>query len=102
MTDIDKTLEERGGRYGPFEGHANVTQSIKRAISPVDHKLFVMVECGLLEEEEADAIKECLDMVAHKIGRIVNGDPLYLDSWHDIIGYVKLIENMIQKKGERE
>lgn len=39
-----------------------------------------------------DSQKEALEMVAHKIGRIVNGDPGYLDSWHDMIGYTRLVE----------
>jgi hypothetical protein len=38
-------------------------------------------------------MKEALDMVAHKIGRILNGDPTYTDSWHDIAGYSKLVED---------
>lgn len=29
-------------------------------------------------------------MIAHKIGRILNGDPNYRDSWDDIAGYAKL------------
>ena len=28
----------------------------------------------------------------HKIGRILNGDPDYQDSWTDIIGYTRLVE----------
>jgi hypothetical protein len=96
MTKIEDTLMERGFRYGPFTGHAFVTQRIKEAISPVRDKLSQYVEADMLRQEEADAILECLDMVAHKIGRIVNGDPLYEDSWHDIVGYVTLVENMLK------
>jgi len=40
-------------------------------------------------------MQETLDMVQHKISRILNGDPNYVDSWHDIIGYVKLVENRL-------
>lgn len=35
--------------------------------------------------------KEALEMVQHKIGRILNGDPDFHDSWHDMIGYTKLV-----------
>lgn len=31
-------------------------------------------------------------MIQHKIGRILNGDPAYADSWHDIAGYATLVE----------
>jgi hypothetical protein len=34
-------------------------------------------------------------MVAHKIGRIINGDPQYIDSWTDIIGYTRLVEKRL-------
>ena len=32
-------------------------------------------------------------MIAHKLGRIVNGDPNYADSWDDIAGYAKLVSD---------
>ena len=34
-------------------------------------------------------------MVVHKIVHILNGDPDYTDSWHDIGGYVKLVEDRL-------
>lgn len=82
---IDSTLEERGSRYGDFDEHARITQNIKRAMmdSPNWHIL-------------SDGMRESLDMVAHKIGRILNGDPEYKDSWHDIIGYVRLVEKTLK------
>ena len=36
-------------------------------------------------------------MIAHKIGRILNGDPNYLDSWIDIVGYAQLIVDRLHK-----
>lgn len=81
---ITETLAERGKRYGEFEEHARITQSIKRAM--VDSPNWLQLP---------DEKKECLEMVAHKIGRILNGDPNYQDSWTDIIGYVTLVENKL-------
>lgn len=78
---IDQTLTERGNRYGEYKHHARITQNIKRAL--VNSPNWA---------ELSDDKKECLEMVAHKIGRILNGDPDYIDSWHDIIGYVRLVE----------
>jgi hypothetical protein len=80
--DIDNTLEKRGNRYGAFAEHARITQTLKRAM--VDSPNWVNL---------SDDQKEALEMVAHKIGRILNGDPNYKDSWHDIIGYTRLIES---------
>ncbi len=86
MTDqsIEQTLQERAGRYGDFKGHANITQGIKKA-------MIMSPNWELLSNDK----RECLEMVAHKIGRILNGDPEYKDSWHDIIGYTKLVEDTL-------
>lgn len=80
--EIDATLTARGKRYGEFAGHSRITQALKRAM--VDSPNWATL---------TDDKKECLEMVAHKIGRILNGDPEYHDSWHDIIGYTRLIES---------
>lgn len=84
-TNIDATLAERGTRYGAFTGHARITQNLKRAL--VDSPNWATL---------SDDKKECLEMVVHKIGRILNGDAEFHDSWHDIIGYVKLVENTLE------
>jgi hypothetical protein len=42
-----------------------------------------------------DDQREALDMIAHKIGRILNGDPNYADSWHDLEGYARLVEQRL-------
>lgn len=84
MSTIDNTLEERGSRYGAFTGHARITQDIK----------LVMHQSPKWEELKDDQ-KEALEMVAHKIGRILNGDPNYIDSWTDIIGYTRLVEKRL-------
>ena len=86
-TSIEKVLAERGKRYGEFVEHAFITQSIKRAMvnSPNWKRL-------------SDDMKEALEMIAHKMGRILNGDPRYIDSWTDIVGYAKLVEDYLIKK----
>jgi len=84
MSDIDKTLAERGNRYGEFNEHAEITQRIKDA----------MVDSNNWDKLDDD-MKEALEMVAHKIGRILNGDPYYIDSWTDIIGYTRLVEKRL-------
>ena len=48
-------------------------------------------------EELSPAQKESLEMIVHKIARILNGDPNYADSWHDISGYATLIDNALTK-----
>jgi hypothetical protein len=84
-TDIVDTLTERGTRYGKFTGHAKITQGIKE-----------VMHASPKWTELADDQKEALEMVAHKIGRILNGDPNYHDSWHDIVGYTKLVSDRLE------
>ena len=89
-TEIQKTLAERGERYGDFRGHADITQNIKNAF-------YRSGGWGTLQNDQ----KECLEMVAHKIGRILNDDPNYHDSWFDIIGYVTLVEQRLRPQAKQ-
>lgn len=89
---IDQTLAERGSRYGEFVDHAAITQNIKSVMSTGNN-------WDSLDNDQ----RECLEMVAHKIGRILNGDPDYIDSWTDIIGYTRLVEKrLIAEQAEPE
>ena len=90
MADIQETLKERGKRYGSFAGHARVTQALKDNI-----------RSGENFDGCSSSHVEALDMIAHKIGRIVNGDPNYADSWVDIAGYAQLIVNQIEEEQKR-
>lgn len=85
MTDIEQTLTERGKRYGDFKTHAEITQRLKEVMQ--SYPSWVQ-----LSRDK----KEALDMIAHKIGRIINGDPEYHDSWHDILGYTKLVADTLK------
>jgi hypothetical protein len=84
VNDIDQTLAERGQRYGDFTGHAAVTQSLKRAMAE-----------GVSWPKLSEIQREALEMIAHKIGRILNGDPNYADSWADLAGYARLVEQRL-------
>lgn len=83
-SDIAKTLNERGKRYGTFLSQATIVYRIKEA----------MLNTAGWTRLASDQ-KEALDMIANKIGRILNGDPNYADSWHDIAGYAKLVEDRL-------
>lgn len=86
LPTLQETLTERGKRYGTFIGHAAITQELKQVI-----KLHLMKN----EKALADDQQEALDMICHKIGRIVNGDPGYVDSWVDIAGYAQLVADRL-------
>ena len=76
-------LAERGSRYGAFKTHAEHTQAIKRLLI----KLMGKAKWDALADDQ----REALEMIAHKLGRITNGDPNYDDSWRDIAGYADLV-----------
>lgn len=78
----EQLLTERGSRYGKFKDGAEIMQELKDVMREVDgwHNL-------------TPSQREALDMIQHKIGRILNGDPTYDDSWKDIAGYATLIVN---------
>lgn len=86
-SNIQDTLDQRGSRYGNFASHAKITQDLKYIMQQTQNWEL------LLEDQ-----KETLEMVAHKIGRILNGDPNYDDSWVDIAGYATLVANRLQGK----
>lgn len=88
MVDIDKTLEERGNKYnlnGSYADHAHLTQDLKRRCR--EHKGWSSMPGD---------IKESIDMILHKIARVINGNPRYKDNWVDIEGYAKLISRELK------
>ena len=85
--EVDAILEERGSRYGEFITHAAITQTLKGVVTKN------LYERGKVLKPDQ---QEALDMIFHKIGRIVNGDPDYADSWIDIAGYAKLVADRLE------
>lgn len=82
MNDVVKTLEARGDRYGDYSGHAPTSQNLKDEMRR--HPGWARLSPDK---------RESLDMIQHKVARILNGDPEYKDNWHDIGGYAKLSED---------
>lgn len=83
ITDI---LTERGKEYGLFKDHASITQRLK---------YIMRTEYNWNAKLDPDQC-EALEMIAHKIGRILNGNPNNVDSWADIAGYAKLVADRLQ------
>lgn len=86
-TSLDTVLNERGSRYGSFLKHAVITQRLKAVMADTPNWIALN-----------DDMVESLEMIAHKIGRILNGDPTYADSWVDIAGYAQLVADRLQGK----
>ena len=84
--DITETLGQREGRYGEYVHVAATAQQLKETLRGGD-------SWGIMEAY----MQESLDLIANKLARIVNGDPFYDDSWHDVGGYAKLVEIELNK-----
>lgn len=96
MADIADTLQERGKRYGKFTGHAKVSQDLQKVIRAGFSANGWSPSLDHLDND----MRESLYMICHKLGRIVNGDPWYADSWVDIAGYAKLVADRLEKGEE--
>ena len=75
----EEILRERGGTHGDFTANAHIMQALKRTLRM--H--------GGWEDLSLDK-KEGLEMICHKIGRIMCGNSDHRDHWDDIAGYAKL------------
>lgn len=82
---IEKVISDRGIDYGRFEDGAEIMQQLK---------LIAHTSQGW--ERMKPIQREGMDMILHKIGRILNGDPSYIDSWIDIEGYSKLVSDWLK------
>ena len=82
LISTETLITERGARYGKFKDGADIMQSLKDTMRDVDGW-----------NNLTPSQKEAFDMIQHKIGLILNGDPTYDDSWKDIAGYATLIVN---------
>lgn len=81
---INDTLKNRAEKYGNYDNLSEMIQILKQVMarSPKWNNL------GYWH-------KESLEMICVKIGRILIGDANDQDSWRDIAGYAKLVEDKI-------
>lgn len=83
--NIENTLYERREKYGDFGDHAYLAQELLDICK--GENLTIRTSWSKMERYE----REALQMIVHKIARIINGDPHYDDNWRDIAGYATLV-----------
>ena len=88
-SEIEKVISDRGVNYGRFEDGAEIMQQLK---------LIAHTSQGWKKMKPIQ--REGMDMILHKIGRILNGDPSYADNWIDIEGYSKLVSDWLKGDGK--
>lgn len=86
MTDAQGVIEARAKTHGDFPVQAGISQALKGSLrhSPSWDRL-------------SPGQKECCEMIAMKLSRIVSGSPNEPDHWTDIAGYATLISNGLTK-----
>ena len=86
-TDVDETLDNRAQDYGKFIEGAEIMQMLKRIV----HNYIEARGTKLAFDQ-----REAIDMIIHKLGRIINGNPDKVDHWVDIAGYATLVADRLQ------
>jgi len=87
MTEVEDILKERAKTHGPYSSHSGISQQLKRDCHNAGGWPVL-----------SDCQRESIDMICHKMARILNGNPNEVDHWLDIEGYAKLSRTEIEKQ----
>jgi hypothetical protein len=87
--DLKVIITERGASYGDFTVQGVIAQDLKSY-------LRALPNWERMEPHQ----RESMEMILHKISRIMNGDPNHLDSWVDIAGYAQIVADRIGRRGD--
>jgi hypothetical protein len=86
-TNVDAILDSRAKDYGKFIEGAEIMQMLKRVV----HNYIEKRGTPLAFDQ-----REAIDMIIHKLGRIINGNPDKVDHWVDIAGYATLVSERLE------
>lgn len=82
---VDAILSERAGTHGEYAYQAELCRRLK-------NELHTHVGWKYLNSMQ----QESLDMIMHKVSRIMCGDPNFEDHWRDCEGYSKLVADRLK------
>ena len=81
---VEQVLAERGEDYGDYASKAQFIQGVKH----------LMRSSPSWQAMDAD-MRESMEMIAHKMGRTLYGNPTHKDNFLDIAGYAKLVADRL-------
>lgn len=81
---VNQILREREKTHGNFRVHATTSQMLKNVINDRS------------TNELTSSKREALEMIAHKMARILSGNSDTIDHWDDIAGYATLVANELR------
>jgi hypothetical protein len=82
--NITELVKTKAKTHGDFSVMAGLAQGLKS-----------MIRLCPTHKQLNDVQSEAVDMILHKIGRLVAGDPNAREHWEDIAGYSKLVLDRI-------
>ena len=82
---LDIILKTRSNSHGPFHKQARISQTLKETLVDVDLTSYQ---------------REALEMIFHKISRVLAGNPDFSDHWVDIAGYATLVARELEDEGQ--
>ena len=87
---IDQILAEREKTHGPYARHAAITQALKEILHGPWWALLSPTQ------------KETIDMIAHKLGRILQETLILQTTINDIAGYATLVAKELEAHGKKD
>lgn len=91
MDATAELLAERKQTHGEYRDDARAAMRLKDNLADEINRRVVRGQAPLI-----DIQRHALDMILHKIARIVTGDAWFKDHWDDIQGYAKLVADRIE------
>ena len=91
--NINEILAERSKTHGDFKDHAKTAQQLKFTLR--EQSKDWQINFSYTQQE-------ALEMICHKIARIVAGDPNFADHWRDIAGYATLVADELEEQDEKD
>jgi hypothetical protein len=88
---LDELLDDRGETHGDWSENARVAQEMKELWRKTSG--WSRLSCGQ---------REALDLIGHKIARVLCGDPGYADHFVDIAGYAQLVVRELNDDGDEQ
>lgn len=83
---LQAILVERKSQHGDFNDHARISQALKRTM---------WAEGAANWDKLTDTQREGLEMIQHKVARILAGNPNLHEHWNDIAGYATVTSERI-------
>ena len=97
---LNDILTERGASYGSFADNSMVAMELRDTLKSALHANDTRFVRKITPAEAV--VENACFMIAAKLSRLVTGDTLHRDSWHDIAGYAELVVRFIDERDGKD